>query len=65
MLPIYDGDLQAAKQGIIVDIPVDLMNEILNAAIDAVKNDYAAELAATITYIREELESHAVTGAAL
>jgi hypothetical protein len=53
--------LLAAQQGIIVDIPVDLMKQILNAAIEAVKDDYAAELAATITQVRNELESHGVT----
>jgi hypothetical protein len=52
--------LLAAKQGIIVDVPVDLMKEIMNAAIDAVKNDYAAELAATVTHVRHELASHGV-----
>jgi hypothetical protein len=52
--------LLAAEQGIIIDIPVDLMKLILNAAIDVVKDDYAAELAATITRVRQELESHAI-----
>ncbi len=52
--------LLAAQQGIIVDIPTDLMKLILNAAIDAVKNDYAAELAATVTQVRTELESHGI-----
>jgi hypothetical protein len=54
--------LLAAKQGIIVDVPVDLMKQIMNAAIDAVKNDYAAELAATVTYVRQQLQSHGVAG---
>jgi len=54
--------LPAAKQGIIVDVPVDLMKQIMNAAIDAVKNDYAAELAATVTYVRQQLQSHGVAG---
>jgi hypothetical protein len=57
--------LLAARQGIIVDIPTDLMTQILAAAIDAVKNDYAAELAATITHVRQELESHGVAQPAL
>lgn len=52
--------LLAARQGIIVDIPADLMKQILNTAIEAVKDDYAAELAATITQVRGELESHGV-----
>ncbi len=52
--------LLAAEQGIIVDIPADLMKEIINAAIDVVKDDYAAELAATVTQVRQELESHAI-----
>ena len=53
--------LLAAEQGIIVDIPADLMKEIINAAIDVVKDDYAAELAATIAQVRQDLESHAIT----
>ena len=57
--------LLAAELGIVVDIPVDLMTEILDTATDLVKDDYATELAATVTYVREELESHGVTGAAL
>ncbi len=57
--------LLAAEHGAIVDIPADLMTEILNEAIDMVKNDYAAELAATITQVRQELESHGVTPVAL
>jgi hypothetical protein len=57
--------LLAAKQGIVIDIPVDLMKQILDAAIDAVKDDYATELAATVTHVRQELESHSVAKAAL
>ena len=57
--------LLAAEQGIIVDIPVDLMREIVNTAIDVVKDDYAAELAATVTSVRQELESHGVASPAL
>lgn len=57
--------LLAAEMGIVVDIPADLMREILNTAIDIVKDDYAAELAATITYVRAGLESHGVTRTAL
>jgi len=50
----------AATQGLVIDIPVDLMKQILDTAVDAVKNDYAAEVAATITRVREELKSHGV-----
>jgi hypothetical protein len=57
--------LLAAKEGMIVDIPVDLMKQILDAATDAVKDDYAAELAATITQVRQEMQSHAITSPAL
>jgi hypothetical protein len=57
--------LLAAEQGIIVDIPPDLMKEIVDAALDAVKDDYAAELAATVTRIRQELESHGIASPAL
>ncbi len=57
--------LLAAEQGIIADIPTDLMREILDSAIDLVKDDYAAELAATIAQVRQELDSHGVTRAAL
>jgi len=53
-------ELMAAKQGIIIDIPVDLMEEILDSAMDLVKDDYADELAATITHVRQELDSHGV-----
>lgn len=52
--------LLAAEHGTIVDIPTDLMKEILNEAIDVVKDDYAVELAATITQVRQELEAHGV-----
>ena len=52
--------LLAATQGLVVDIPVDLMKQIMNTAIDAVKNDYAAEIAATIAHVRQELKSHGV-----
>jgi hypothetical protein len=57
--------LLAAELGIVVDIPTDLMTDILATATDLVKGDYAAELAATITHVREELESHGVVRAAL
>jgi len=53
----------AAELGIIVDIPVDLMTEMLDSATELVQDDYAVELAATITYVRAELESHGVTRA--
>ncbi|MGE5295577.1 MAG: hypothetical protein ACM3VT_12170 [Solirubrobacterales bacterium] len=52
--------LLAAQQGIIVDIPADLMKQILNTAIDAVKDDYGLELAATVAQVRGELESHGI-----
>jgi len=57
--------LLAAEHGTIVDIPADLMTQILNEAIDVVKDDYAAELAATIAQVRQELESHGVATGAL
>jgi hypothetical protein len=57
--------LLAAEYGIIVDIPVDLMKGIVTTAIDMVKDDYAAELAATITRVRQELASHAIASPAL
>jgi len=57
--------LLAAELGIVVDIPVDLMTDILDTATDLVKDDYAEELAATITHVRQELESHGVTRATL
>jgi hypothetical protein len=57
--------LLAAKQGIVIDIPVDLMRQIIDAATDVVKDDYAAELTATITHVQEELESHAIAKPAL
>lgn len=52
--------LLAAKQGLVVDVPVNLMKQMLEAALDAVKNDYAAEVAATVTHVRQELQSHGV-----
>lgn len=54
------GQLLAAQQGLVVDVPADLMKQIVDAAIDVVEDDYAAELAATITQVRQELESHAI-----
>ena len=56
--------LIAAELGIVVDIPVDLMTDVLDSATDLVEDDYAEELAATITHVREQLESHGVTRAA-
>lgn len=53
--------LLAAELGIVVDIPANLMTEILSTAIDLVEDDYAAEIAATVTYVRAGLESHGVT----
>lgn len=54
------GQLLAAQQGLVVDVPADLMKQIVTAAIDLVEGDYAAELAATITQVRQVLESHAI-----
>jgi len=54
------GQLLAAQQGLVGDGPADLMKQIVTAAIDIVEDDYAAELAATITQVRQELESHAI-----
>lgn len=54
------GQLLAAQQGLVVDVPADLMKQIVTAAIDLVEDDYAAELAATITQVQQELESHAI-----
>ncbi len=50
----------AGAQGLVVDVPVDLMKQILTAAVDLVKGDYATEVAATITQVQRELELHAV-----
>ncbi|MCL5282749.1 MAG: hypothetical protein M1376_22930 [Planctomycetes bacterium] len=50
----------AATQGLVIDIPVDLMKQILTSAIEVVKDDYAAQVAATITRVRQELKSHGV-----
>jgi len=55
--------LLAAEHGTIVDIPADLMTQILDEAIEVVKDDYAAELAATVAQVRLELEAHGVTTA--
>lgn len=57
--------LLAAKLGIVVDIPAELMTEVLDTATDLVKNDYAAELAATITQVQQELEARGITAASL
>jgi hypothetical protein len=55
--------LLAVEPGIDIDIPAALMKQILEEATDLVKDDYAAELTATITRVRQELQSHGVTGA--
>jgi len=55
--------LLAAELGLAIDIPSDLMKQILEEATNLVKDDYAAELTATITRVRQELQSHGVTGA--
>ncbi len=55
--------LLGAELGIVIDIPADLMMEVLDMATNLVKNDYAAELAATITQVQQELEAHGVAAA--
>lgn len=55
--------LLAAELGLAIDVPADLMKQILEEATDLVKDDYAAELTATIARVRQELQSHGVTGA--
>ena len=40
--------------------PADLMKEVVDAALDVVQDDYAAELAAAVTRVRQELESHGI-----
>ncbi|MEN6423887.1 MAG: hypothetical protein ABFE13_00880 [Phycisphaerales bacterium] len=52
--------LLAGAQGMVVDVPVDLMKQIVAAAVDTVKDDYATEVADTITQVQQELGSHAV-----
>lgn len=59
------GLLLAARHGVIVDIPADLMKDILDTAVDLVRDDYAAEVAATITHVQQELESHSISKPAL
>jgi hypothetical protein len=36
------------------------MRQIIDAAVGVVEDDYATELAATVTRIRQELDSHGV-----
>ncbi|HUU20794.1 MAG TPA: hypothetical protein VMW72_26850 [Sedimentisphaerales bacterium] len=48
------------RYGIIVEVPSELMKTGLLAAIDVVKNDYSEELAATLVFVEEQLESHGV-----
>ena len=48
------------EYGIIVEVPSELMKTGLLAAIDVVKNDYSEELAATLDYVKGQLESHGV-----
>lgn len=55
----------AAEHGTLLDVPADLMKEILDAAIDVVKDDYSDELQATVTHVQQELESHGVATASL
>jgi len=56
--------LLAAGGGLVLDIPEALMTQILDAALAAVKDDYAAQLAATVTQVRQELQSHGLAAAA-
>jgi len=55
--------LLAGEAGLAIDVPADLMKQILEGATDLVKDDYAAELTATIARVRQELQSHGVAGA--
>jgi hypothetical protein len=48
------------RYGIIVEVPSELMKTGLLAAIDVVKDDYSEELAATLDYVKGQLESHGV-----
>ncbi len=48
------------RYGIIVEVPSELMKTGLLAAIEVVKDDYSEELAATLDYVKEQLESHGV-----
>lgn len=56
--------LLAARNGRILDVPTDLTREILTAAIDVVKDDYSAEVAATVAQVERELASHGVEAGA-
>jgi hypothetical protein len=48
------------RYGIIVAVPSELMKTGLLAAIDVVKDDYSEELAATLDYVKEQLEGNGV-----
>ena len=48
------------QYGIIVDVPVELMKTGLLAAVDVVQNDYSKELAATLDYIKGQLEDYGI-----
>ncbi len=48
------------EYGIKVEVPSALMKTGLLAAIEVVKDDYSEELAATLDYVEEQLESHGV-----
>jgi len=48
------------RYGIIVEVPSELMKTGLLAAIEVVKDDYSEEVAATLDYVKEQLESHGV-----
>ena len=54
----------ATRNGLIVDVPTDLTRDILTAAIDVVKDDYSAEVAATVMQVQRELASHGVEAGA-
>jgi hypothetical protein len=57
--------LLAAEQGIVAAIPPDLMRQILDSATNLVKDDYATELAATVSHVRNELEARDIREAGL
>jgi len=48
------------EYGITIAVPSELMKTGLLAAIDVVKDDYSEELAATLDYVKGQLESHGV-----
>lgn len=48
------------RYGIVVEAPAELMKTALLAAVNVVKDDYSQELAATLNYLKEQLESHGI-----